>query len=261
MGDSPNENSPNNGNSSSDSSGFLGGNPPQSATAQSSDSTESSVMYPSPQVSTRNNSTRNNSGVENENVQCIPFDTGAGPSRQPTGEPPRDRSINTRNSSSANNRHASAQKTPPSTRKTTARKTATTAQNRKATAASNRRTPPAPPAGGSGSRRKQARPKKRVTPGANALKEIKKYQRETNLLIPKLPFARLVREIAMSISGSMANDLRFQTTALMALQEASEVYLVTLLEDTNLCAIHAKRVTIMPKDLKLALRIRGKPAL
>lgn len=260
MGDSPNENSPNNGGSSSDSSGFLGQNQPQSATAQSSDSTESSVIYPSPQVSTRNNSTRNNSGVENENVQCIPFDTGAGPSRQPTGEPPRDRSINTR-SSSSNNRNATAQKTPPTTRKPATRKTATTAQNRKATAASNRRTPPAPPAGGNRSRRKQARPKKRVAPGVNALKEIRRYQKETNLLIPKLPFARLVREIAMSISGNMAHDLRFQTTALMALQEASEIFLVTLLEDTNLCAIHAKRVTIMPKDLKLALRIRGKPAL
>ena len=73
------------------------------------------------------------------------------------------------------------------------------------------------------------------------------------LLIRKLPFQRLVREIAQDITGAM----RFQSTAILALQEAAEQYLVQLFEETNLCAIHAKRVTIMPKDLKLALRIRG----
>ena len=63
------------------------------------------------------------------------------------------------------------------------------------------------------------------------------------LLIRKLPFQRLVREIAQDFK----TDLRFQSTAVLALQEASEAYLVGLFEDTNLCAIHAKRVTIMPK--------------
>ena len=69
----------------------------------------------------------------------------------------------------------------------------------------------------------------------------------------KLPFQRLVREIAQDFK----NDLRFQGTAVVALQEATEAYLVSLFEDTNLCAIHAKRVTIMPKDIQLARRIRG----
>ena len=93
----------------------------------------------------------------------------------------------------------------------------------------------------------------RFRPGIVALREIRKYQKSTELLIRKLPFQRLVREIAQDYKC----DLRFQTTALMALQEAAEAYLVGLMEDTNLCAIHAKRVTIMPKDMQLARRIRG----
>lgn len=52
-------------------------------------------------------------------------------------------------------------------------------------------------------------------------------------------------------------DLRFQTSAILALQEAAEAYLVGVFEDTNLCALHAKRVTIMPADIQLARRIRG----
>jgi len=67
-------------------------------------------------------------------------------------------------------------------------------------------------------------------------------------MIRKAPFQRLVREIAQDFQ----NGLRFQSTAVLALQEASEAYLVGLFEDTNLCAIHAKRVTIMPKDIQLA---------
>jgi histone H3 len=93
----------------------------------------------------------------------------------------------------------------------------------------------------------------RFRPGTVALREIRKYQRTTELLIRKLPFGRLVREIAQDFK----NDLRFQSTAVMALQEAAEAYLVGLFEDTNLCAIHAKRVTIQPKDMILARRIRG----
>jgi histone H3 len=83
-----------------------------------------------------------------------------------------------------------------------------------------------------------------------------KYQKSTELLIRKAPFQRLVREIAQDFK----NDLRFQSTAVLALQEAAEAYLVGLFEDTNLCAIHAKRVTIMPKDIQLARRIRGERA-
>ncbi|MFG1588191.1 hypothetical protein ACDT12_12915 [Staphylococcus aureus] len=80
---------------------------------------------------------------------------------------------------------------------------------------------------------------------------MRRYQKSTELLIRKLPFQRLVREIAQDFK----TDLRFQSSAVMALQEASEAYLVGLFEDTNLCAIHAKRVTIMPKDIQLARRI------
>uniref|UniRef100_H2YBJ2 Histone H3 n=1 Tax=Ciona savignyi TaxID=51511 RepID=H2YBJ2_CIOSA len=95
----------------------------------------------------------------------------------------------------------------------------------------------------------------RYRPGTVALREIRRYQKSTELLIRKLPFQRLVREIAQDFK----TDLRFQSSAVMALQEASEAYLVGLFEDTNLCAIHAKRVTIMPKDIQLARRIRGEP--
>ena len=96
----------------------------------------------------------------------------------------------------------------------------------------------------------------RFRPGTVALREIRRYQKSTELLIRKLPFQRLVREIAQDFK----TDLRFQSSAVLALQEASEAYLVGLFEDTNLCAIHAKRVTIMPKDIQLARRIRGERA-
>jgi len=93
----------------------------------------------------------------------------------------------------------------------------------------------------------------RFRPGTVALREIRKYQRSTEMLLRKLPFQRLVREIAQDFKS----DLRFQSHAIFALQEAAEAYLVGLFEDTNLCAIHAKRVTIFPKDIQLARRIRG----
>merc|ERR1711884_189240 len=96
----------------------------------------------------------------------------------------------------------------------------------------------------------------RYRPGTVALREIRRYQKSTELLIRKLPFQRLVREIAQDFK----TDLRFQSAAIGALQEASEAYLIGLFEDTNLCAIHAKRVTIMPKDIQLARRIRGERA-
>ena len=96
----------------------------------------------------------------------------------------------------------------------------------------------------------------RYRPGTVALREICRYQKLTDLLVRRLPFQRLVREIAQDIKS----NLRFQSTALLATQEAAEAYHVGLFEDTNLCAIHAKRVTIMPKDIQLSRRIRGEKA-
>ena len=97
---------------------------------------------------------------------------------------------------------------------------------------------------------------KKFRPGTQALKDIRHFQKGTALLIRKLPFQRLVREIAQDFK----TDLRFQAAAISCLQEASEAYLVGLFEDSNLCAIHAKRVTIMPRDIALARRIRGERA-
>ena len=99
------------------------------------------------------------------------------------------------------------------------------------------------------------RPKKphRFRPGTCALREIRKYQKSTELFIRKLAFQRLVREITQDFK----TDIRFQGTAILALQEAAEAYLVGLFQDTNLCAIHGKRVTITPKDIQLARRLRG----
>lgn len=98
--------------------------------------------------------------------------------------------------------------------------------------------------------------KRRYKPGTLALKEIKRYQKSTDLLLLKLPFSRLVREVALSMSTT-GDIVRWQSQAIMALQEAAEAFLVHLFEDTNICAIHAKRVTIMQKDMQLARRIRG----
>ncbi len=94
---------------------------------------------------------------------------------------------------------------------------------------------------------------RRYRPGTKALREIRRYQKSTELMFRRLPFQRWVREIAQDFK----TDLRFQGSAILAIQEASEAYLVGLFEDTNLCAIHAKRVTIMPKDMHLARRVRG----
>ena len=93
----------------------------------------------------------------------------------------------------------------------------------------------------------------RFRPGTVALREIRKYQKATDLLIRRAAFQRLCREIVQE----MGLEFRFQSTAVLALQEAGEAYLVGLFEDTNMCAIHARRVTIMPKDMQLARRIRG----
>ena len=93
----------------------------------------------------------------------------------------------------------------------------------------------------------------RYRPGTVALREIRKYQKSTELLLRPLPFSRLVREVAQDFKS----DLRFQSSAIMATQCASEAYLTHLFEDVNLCTIHARRVTIHPKDIQLTRRIRG----
>ena len=100
------------------------------------------------------------------------------------------------------------------------------------------------------------RKRRKYRPGTVALREIRRFQKSTELLIRRMPFQRLVREIAQTYSPY----LRFQSGVVLALQEAAETYLVGLLEDSNLCAIHAKRVTIMPRDMQLARRIRGERA-
>ena len=102
--------------------------------------------------------------------------------------------------------------------------------------------------GGSGGRARRYRP------GEKALKEIRFYQRNTELLIRRLPFSRLVKEVQ---GYFYRKEYRWQASAILALQEAAEAHLVGLFEDANLCTIHAKRVTIMPKDIQLARRIRG----
>lgn len=102
----------------------------------------------------------------------------------------------------------------------------------------------------------------RWRPGTVALREIRRYQKTTDLLIRKLPFARCVREVAQDFASmsSFPNGVRFQTQSVMALQEALEAYVVSLFEDTNLETIHRGRQTVAPKDLQLARRVRGERA-
>ena len=102
---------------------------------------------------------------------------------------------------------------------------------------------------------RQVKPQ-RYRAGTVALQDIRHFQKTSALLIRKLPFQRLVREIAQDFK----TDLRFQSAAILCLQEAAEAYLVRLFDDANLCAIHARRVTIMPKDILLARRIWGEHA-
>ena len=88
-----------------------------------------------------------------------------------------------------------------------------------------------------GGMKEEERKKRRYKPGTVALREIKRYQKQTEMLLPRAPFQRLVRQICHNFD----HELRFQSQALLALQEATEAYVVSLFEDTNLCAIHAKR--------------------
>jgi histone H3 len=94
----------------------------------------------------------------------------------------------------------------------------------------------------------------RWRPGTVALREIQKFQKNTDLLFRKAPFQHLVCKIAPKFRKS---DLRMQSTAVLALQEAAEYFMVDVFRDTNLCAMHGKRVTIMKKDMVLACRIQG----
>ena len=96
----------------------------------------------------------------------------------------------------------------------------------------------------------------RYRPGTVALREIRRFQKTTELLIRKAPFQHLVREITQTMFKN--KDLRFHSLAVLALQEASEAYMVGMFEDTNLAAVHAKCVTIMPRDMLLAQRLHGK---
>ncbi len=110
-------------------------------------------------------------------------------------------------------------------------------------------------------RKKSANPKKPVAapaarkfkPGTVALRDIRRYQKSTELLLRKLPVQRLVREVAQGEK----DGIRFQTSAVLAKQEATESYMVNLFADTCLCAIHGNRVTIQPRDLRLARRLRA----
>jgi histone H3 len=97
--------------------------------------------------------------------------------------------------------------------------------------------------------------KRRYRPGTKALREIRQYQRTTTLLLRKLPFRRLVREIMQNTVNMRVNFI--QSEAFVVLQEATEAYMVGLMQDANLCAIHAKRTTLLPVDMALANRIRG----
>jgi histone H3 len=96
----------------------------------------------------------------------------------------------------------------------------------------------------------------RFRPGTVALRQIKKFQRGTDLLIRKAPFQRLVREVA----AGQKDGLRWAASAVAAVQESAEAHLIGLLADANLCALHTRRVTAMPRDLQLARRLRGERA-
>ena len=93
-------------------------------------------------------------------------------------------------------------------------------------------------------------------PGMVALREIQKFQKNTDLLIRKAPFQRLVCKIALGFGKS---DLQMQSTAVLALQEAAKYFMVDVFSNTNLCAMHGKRVTIMKKDMVIACHIQGIP--
>ena len=106
-----------------------------------------------------------------------------------------------------------------------------------------------------GYRKGRVRKPRRYRPGTVALREIRRYQMSTEFLIRKIPFQTLVREVVTALFPS--ENYRFQSTALLALQEASEDYLVRMFTQVNDLAIHGKRVTIKPEDIHIWGRITG----
>ena len=109
---------------------------------------------------------------------------------------------------------------------------------------------PLPPKGG-------VRKPHRFRPGTQALREIRKYQKSTDLLIRKIPFQRLVREVCRGFEKTLGYQLRFQSTALLALQEGSEAYLVNMFSQCNDICLHGNRVTLQVKDIRLWKRLHG----
>ena len=95
--------------------------------------------------------------------------------------------------------------------------------------------------------------KRRTRPGKKALREIKAYQRSVDTLLPRAALQRVVKEI----TGKYYPDARYSYGAIDAIQQCVESYMIGLFEDTTLCAVHAKRMTVMTKDMRLARRIRG----
>ncbi|KAJ1355243.1 centromeric DNA-binding histone H3-like protein cse4 [Parelaphostrongylus tenuis] len=95
--------------------------------------------------------------------------------------------------------------------------------------------------------------------GVKALRKVRHLQRTTGLIILRLPFQRVVRDVAREVlrKRNINGEFTWQANALLALQEATEVYLACLFDDTNLAAIHARRITIMPRDMQLVRRLRG----
>ena len=134
------------------------------------------------------------------------------------------------------------------TRQTAARSTGGRCPTKKSIAAKRRKSYPKRTGG--------VRKPHRWRPGTRALREIRRYQKSTSNLIPKVAFQRVVKEISQTLN----NEIKFQSTAVLALQCAAESYLTALLEDTQLLAIHAKRITIKPADMQLARRVRGERA-
>ena len=115
--------------------------------------------------------------------------------------------------------------------------------------------------------RRRKKPKKggeifkprRYRPGTVALREIRRYQTSTDLLIPKLNFQRLIKEILHVECKELhlGHSKKIQSTAVLALQHAAEQYVTELFEKSQQAAIHGKRVTVVPQDLQLVLNFRG----
>lgn len=129
------------------------------------------------------------------------------------------------------------------------------AKNKKASMSQSQKAtqPSKSAAKGSQSQKDGEKKKIRYKPGTVALREIKRYQKSIEMLLPKAPFQRLTKECFRDVDP----DIRISAQAQLALQEAAEAYLVGIFEDANLCSIHAKRVTVTKADMDLARRIRG----